>query len=84
METPKWLQKDKIKIILDARPLLASGEHPLERVLRETGELLPSEIYEIVTPFIPAPMIEKVTARGFEAFVKQVGSSEVRTYFCKS
>ncbi len=81
METPVWLQTDKIKIILDARPMLASGEHPLERVIRETSTLQPGEIFEIITPFIPTPMIEKITSRGFEVFVKQLGPAEVRTYF---
>jgi uncharacterized protein (DUF2249 family) len=83
METPVWLQKEKIKTTLDARPLLASGQHPLERVLQETHDFLFGEIYEIITPFIPTPMIEKITEKGFEAFVKQEGPSEVRTYFHK-
>ncbi|HTX88813.1 MAG TPA: DUF2249 domain-containing protein [Bacteroidales bacterium] len=83
MDTPSWLQKEKIRIILDARPMLASGEHPLARVLQETGRLSAGEIYEIITPFIPSPMIEKVTATGFDAFVKQEGPAEVRTYFHK-
>ncbi len=83
METPAWLQKEKIKIILDARPMLAAGEHPLERVIKETGTLTPGDVYEIITPFIPSPMIDRITAMGFDAFVRQEGPSEVRTYFHK-
>ena len=66
METPTWLDKTKIKITLDARPILASGEHPLQRVMEECAALQPGEIYEIITPFPPMPMIEKLTALGFE------------------
>jgi uncharacterized protein (DUF2249 family) len=84
METPTWLLREQIKITLDARPLLASGEHPLERVLQEIATLSPGEIYEIITPFIPEPMIERITAMNFDVFVSQKGPAEVRTYFHKS
>ncbi|MBC8315146.1 MAG: DUF2249 domain-containing protein, partial [Bacteroidetes bacterium] len=53
MERPTWLQEEKITISLDARPIIAAGEHPLERVLREAGNLNPGEIFEIITPFPP-------------------------------
>ena len=83
METPVWLIEEKIKIKLDARPILASGEHPLEQVLRDIGNLSSGDIYMIITPFIPAPMIEKISAMGFDNFVKQESFSEVHTYFHK-
>ena len=80
MQKPTWLDKEKIKITLDARPILASGEHPLERVLREADSLNPGEIYEIITPFPPMPMIEKLTALGFESFSEQ-NEGLYHTYF---
>ncbi|MFH1297518.1 MAG: hypothetical protein ABIJ04_09630 [Bacteroidota bacterium] len=72
MERPDWLVEANIVITLDARPLLDSGEHPLDRVLRETRNLNSGEIYEIITPFPPAPMIEKMEAAGFNTFSEQV------------
>ena len=66
MNTPDWLNREKIKTTLDARPLLAQGIHPLEQVQKECAALQPGEIFEILTPFPPAPMIEKMTAAGFE------------------
>jgi uncharacterized protein (DUF2249 family) len=83
MEKPTWLDKSNIKITLDARPILASGEHPIERVLREADSLNPGEIYEIITPFPPIPMIEKLKAKGFEDFTEQDDSALYRTYFLK-
>jgi len=80
METPDWLQTGKIVISLDARPILASGDHPLDRVLRETRTLNPGEIYEIITPFPPVPMIEKIEAAGFTSYMEQEGGT-FRTYF---
>jgi uncharacterized protein len=84
MNKPQWLNTASIKITLDARPLLAQGIHPLERVIQEAGTLKAGEIYEIITPFPPSPMIEKLTAMGFEAFSQVVpGDGQYHTYFLK-
>jgi len=82
MEKPTWLTKENIVEILDARPILATGEHPLERVMRDTGNLNSGEIYEIITPFSPIPMIEKMEAEGFESFSEQSNGTFL-TFFCK-
>ncbi len=81
METPVWLDKARIRITLDARPILASGEHPLQRVIEECSTLQPGDIYEIITPFPPMPMIEKLTAMGFENFVEPAENGLFHTYF---
>jgi uncharacterized protein (DUF2249 family) len=83
MEQPDWLVKEKVRITLDALPILASGEHPLQRVIEECATLQPGEIYEIITPFPPMPMIEKLTALGFENYMEPAGNGLFRTYFGK-
>jgi uncharacterized protein (DUF2249 family) len=83
MEKPAWLDNNKIKITLDARPLLASGQHPLQRVIDECKLLQPGEIYEIITPFLPVPMIEKLTALSFGNFVEETNNGMFHTYFVK-
>lgn len=82
MERPDWINKGKIVVTLDARPILASGDHPLERVLRETRTLNPGEIYEIITPFPPMPMMEKMETEGFACFSEKVDGL-FHTYFKK-
>jgi hypothetical protein len=83
MRNPAWLDKANIKITLNARPILASGEHPLERVLQESAMLNPGEIYEIITPFPPMPMIEKLTSIGFKSFSEQDESGLFHTFFLR-
>ncbi len=78
-----WLDKDKIKITLDARPLLAQGIHPLERVQQECATLNPGEIFEIITPFPPAPMIEKMAAAGFATHMESTADGMFHSYFRK-
>jgi hypothetical protein len=82
METPVWLNKADIKISLDARPLLASGIHPLEQVMKESATLRIGEIFEIITPFPPVPMIEKMEVAGFDYFSEQE-ETVFHTYFIK-
>jgi uncharacterized protein len=83
MNNPAWLDRAKIKYSLDARPLLAQGIHPLERVIREAATLDPGEIYEILTPFPPAPMIEKMAAAGYATHSETGTDGIFHTYFRK-
>jgi hypothetical protein len=83
MTKPGWIKSENIKITLDARPLLAQGIHPLERVQQECATLQSGDIYEIITPFPPAPMIEKMTAAGFETHSESRNDGTVHTYFLK-
>ncbi len=78
-----WLDKKKIKITLDARPLLAQGIHPLERVQQECASLNPGEIFEIITPFPPTPMIDKMAAEGFEFHMESAADGMFHSYFKK-
>jgi hypothetical protein len=83
MEKPSWLNNANIKQSLDAREILASGGHPLEQVMQEIADFKTGEIYELVTPFSPAPLIDKVKNIGFEAYSEQESSGLVRNYFLK-
>lgn len=80
---PNWYNSEKIKITLDARPLLAQGIHPLEQVQQQCTALNPGEIFEIITPFPPAPMIEKMAAAGFETHSECGTDGMFRTCFKK-
>jgi len=83
METPIWLDKANIKTTLDARPLLASGIHPLEQVISESAAMATGEIFEIITPFHPTPMIGKMQEAGFVSYTEGSESGVFHTYFVK-
>lgn len=65
-EKPSWFDKGRIVKVLDAVPLLNEGGHPLGQVLTDIKELQPGDIYELQTPFLPVPLIERVMEQGFE------------------
>ena len=83
MEKPGWLNEAQIKQTLDAREMLASGAHPLEQVMSDIAAFAPGEIYELITPFPPAPLIEKVVNLGFETYSEQDGPGLIRNFFRK-
>jgi hypothetical protein len=78
---PEWATADRATRRLDARPLLASGVHPAERVLVDLANLGEGEVYELTTPFPPVPLVEKAAAEGFAGWSVPEGPALVRTYF---
>ncbi len=81
-EAPAWFKAAQVVKSLDARPLLEAGEHPVQRVLQEVKALKPGEIYELITPFLPAPLIEAAQKQGLQAWVQETEASVFRSYFC--
>ncbi|MCU0370573.1 MAG: DUF1858 domain-containing protein [Bacteroidales bacterium] len=80
---PSWMKPDKIVKRLDARPIIEEGGHPLGEVLTGVGDLQPGEIYELITPFLPAPLIERVVAQGFDNWSEKKGEDHFINYFLK-
>ncbi len=81
---PAWFADEKITESLDAREMLQAGMHPLTEVIKKTSDIAPGCIFELITPFVPMPLIEKVKANGFEAWSAEVNDSEIHTYFYKA
>ncbi|MGC4000266.1 MAG: DUF2249 domain-containing protein [Anaeromyxobacter sp.] len=50
----------------DARFDVERGVHPLPSVLEELDALPPGEVYELLTPLVPAPLLGLLAKRGFE------------------
>lgn len=80
---PPWLQQNKITVSLDARPILEAGEHPLGQVLAALVDFPQQAVFELITPFTPAPLLDQVRKKGFEVYSDSVGADLVKSYFCK-
>jgi hypothetical protein len=78
---PPWAQPQAVSIRFDARPLIEGGGHPMERVMTDLGELGKGAIYELTTPFVPAPLIDLAKQKGFEAVSSWEGPGVVQTHF---
>ena len=77
---PTWFDPDKISKSLDARPLIESGASPLDPVFSELKHLETGQLLELVTPFLPSPLIDKVKDRGFHVWTKEEKKDLFKTY----
>ena len=82
MERPEWV-REPVQT-LDARAMIASGDHPFSRVMGGLDALNPGEVYLLVTPFVPAPLVNAAKEKGFAAWSDSSEAEEVKTWFTKA
>jgi hypothetical protein len=80
-EPPAWAQVADVKSTFDAREIIAGGGHPMQRVMSDLTALAPQDVYLLVTPFVPAPLVDLAAGKGFAAFSELLGPELVHTYF---
>ncbi len=82
-EAPNWLKDGVITRTLDARPLIESGN--MEAVLAHLEQLgdVAGEVFELVTPFVPAPLIDIAKRKGFAAWHLRETDELTKTYFTR-
>lgn len=73
-ERPAWVDQITIVTTDDAREAIAAGEHPLPRVMAAVGALEPGQAHLLITPFIPAPLLDKVRERGLQVWTDSRGA----------
>jgi len=77
---PVWASTENIKYEYDAREDLESGVHPVNKVVKESSEMSANEVYLLVTPFTPAPLIDMLVSKGFEVYSEEESPAKVCTY----
>ena len=84
-EVPNEGNVDREKIVesFDARPMIETGGHPMNLVLEKAERLNPGEILELITPFLPAPLIEILQGKGYNVVFNEAGENEYRTFIQK-
>ena len=82
-ESPVWFATEKITIRFDASEMIASGGHPLTQVMQDLKEWKSGDIYELTTPFLPAPLLDKVKEKGFQVWSDEVTPGNFKNYFLK-
>ena len=80
---PAWFSESQIQRELDAREMLAAGEHPVNQVMADLKQLPAGKIYKLLTPFLPAPLIDKATSMSVQHWVNKVSEAEFEIYFFK-
>lgn len=82
-EQPGWFSETRVVAELDARGMLAEGEQPVNQVIAELQALGQGEIYQLVAPFMPAPLVDKASSLEISHWVTQKEDQEFVIYFCR-
>jgi uncharacterized protein (DUF2249 family) len=80
---PDWFIQEKISKSLDIREMLNRGEQPVNLVISDINQLSAGEIYEVIAPFIPAPLIDKASSLNIQHWVLEEHSELFKVYFQK-
>ena len=83
IERPAWAVEGAVTRTLDARAAIEAGEHPMPTVMADLATLGSAQVYELVTPFVPAPLLDLARGKGFASYSVTEAPGLVRSYFRK-
>lgn len=78
---PSWFDLSMVAVELDVREMLAAGEHPVNQVISDLKKLKEGDIYKMIAPFLPAPLIDKASSLDFKHWINKVSEQEYEVYF---
>ena len=78
---PGWYDPDKVSVSFDASPLIDSGQNPMQEVLAQLEKTNSGEIFLLTTPFVPAPIIELISKKGYSHYCITSNEGQCTTYF---
>ncbi len=82
-EKPAWFDRSKIIFSLDIRKMLEAGEQPVNQAMSDLNNLGDGDIYEVIAPFIPAPLIDKAASLGIRHWINKESAELFYVYFMK-
>jgi len=83
-DAPSWFSPNKIKQSFDAKSMLDKGEQPINKVLADCKSLDTGEIYELIMPFLPIPLIENAQKQGFLVWAEEKEKRKIKVYITRS
>lgn len=67
-DKPEWFGEMNITIRFDARPIIESGENPMQEIIGLSKELQNNQIMELTAPFKPVPIMDLLKSKGFDVW----------------
>ena len=80
---PDWFAASKVVREFDIREMLDAGEQPLNQAVSDLSRLKTGEIYQLTSPFLPAPLIEKASSLNIQHWVSAETKGVFIVYFVK-
>jgi hypothetical protein len=82
-DQPAWFSEAGVVAGLDAGGMLAAGEQPVNQVIADLQALGQGDIYRLVAPLMPAPLVDKASSLGFYHWVTRSDDQGFVVYFCR-
>ncbi|MDD2287636.1 MAG: hypothetical protein PHY55_02250, partial [Bacteroidales bacterium] len=76
-------EESKILHSIDIREMLNRGEQPVNQVITELTNLPKEEIYKVISPFIPAPLIDKASSLEIKHWIDKKEEEVFEVYFIR-
>lgn len=80
---PEWVDLVAVVSRHDARAEIEAGAHPLPQVMAAVARLEPGQAHILVTPFVPAPLLDKVRAQGLHVWTEADGPNTFRNLLAR-
>ena len=68
-------------VMLDVRPVIASGKDPLNIILEKFKSLQPGQVLKLLNSFEPTPLMLLLQKQGFDSWANEVNDNLVETWF---
>ena len=81
---PGWFNKEKVKNRFDATPLINTGQNPMQEVLENLEKTSQEDIFLLITPFLPAPIIELIRKKGYAHYCLNIDDEIFHAYFFRN
>lgn len=65
----------------DVRDLLSRGVEPFPEIRQRVDALKPDQGLIVIAPFLPSPLVEKLSSEGFESKIERGQAGEWIIYF---
>lgn len=68
---PEWLQQQPVYQQYDASLVIRSGNMPLSKIMKDLEQLPPGQLYLLITPLLPAPLLDKARQSGYYTWTEK-------------
>ena len=83
IKKPQWFSEELIVTEFNAKDMLERGEHPVNQVIADLNSMDNDKIYKLITPFLPAPLIDKASSLKVQHWVEKIAEDDFVIYFFK-
>ncbi|HEX2866638.1 MAG TPA: DUF1858 domain-containing protein [Ignavibacteriales bacterium] len=84
LNSPDFEEEIRPAVVYDATEDLEQGIHPGGKVVQGVSKLNAGEVYLLITPFTPAPLIDKMKDKGHTVWSKKTGHNRFETFIRKN